>query len=329
MNEPTLPDHDRDLQMARSIGRQLESGRPLSPLAAADPMMDALLQFRTAYTASQDTLLPEADVSRRLWNAIAEVTINRRPARIVMLRPAVFRFAVAASLLAAVAIGWLLMRPAATPQLLAEAGTVIVRHVLDDGSAVTLRPHSRLVVRHIEKGFSFQAVHYRLEGEAFFDVTHDEGRTFAVEAGPGLVSVLGTEFNVSTWSDEVSVFLREGRVELKNTASGQAVVLSPGQTGAVWADRVAVRDEPAAEATWLDWMNGEIVFRQAPIGDVVEELAFHYDIHIEVPPERAAETITGPIALDSLDEVLVRLDRVMSGGRFVQTGPSEYRFEAN
>ena len=266
----------------------------------------------------------------RMWQAISAATkpiqYTASPkARIFSLNPIVYRIAIAASLMAAVAISWMLFIKTPAPELLAVANQEVSNYTLADGSTVALRPHSKLY-RLTTDGTEDN---YLLEGEGFFDVTRNENRTFSVVAGNAQVSVLGTEFNVSSWQTAVTVFLQEGRIELKNQRSGQAVILSPGQTGTVDFDQVTLHGQPANSAEHLDWLNDEISFFGTPLHEVIKELEFHFAISIEIPQDRAGETISGSIVLEDISFVLDNLSFVMQGGSFVQTGEHSYRFEAN
>ena len=168
-----------------------------------------------------------------------------------------------------------------------------------------------------------------LEGEGFFNVTRNENRTFSVIAGNAQVAVLGTMFNVTAWRDDVTVYLQEGRIELKNQNSGQAVVLSPGQTGTVDKDQVTLNGQPANPDQHLDWMDQEVTFFEATLEEVTDEVAFHFGITIDIPAERADVTFSGSIDLQDATYVLNSLSTVLGGGSFVQTGEHTYRFETN
>ena len=55
-----------------------------------------------------------------------------------------------------------------------------------------------------------------LDGEAYFDVKHNEDNPFVVGTKSMNVTVLGTEFNVSAYSDieEFNIALLRGSIEL-------------------------------------------------------------------------------------------------------------------
>ncbi len=330
MNDPILPDNDIDLQLAQRLGLLLEENAPFGE-GDRDPFVDLLGQFKSAHLATTSTYLQDDAASARMWQAINAATrprqqsAEKQTARIFSLNPIVYRLAMAACLLAAVAIGWMLFVQTPAPVLLAEAGQEIINHRLADGSTVALRPHSKLY--SLAKDESQES--YLLEGEGFFDVIKNETRTFSVVAGNARVSVLGTEFNVNSWKDAVSVFLQEGRVELKNERSGQAVILSPGQSGTVDNDQVTLHGQSANSDEHLDWLKNELFFDGTPLHEVIDEVEFHFSIAIEIPHDLANETISGFIVLDDVSSVLDDLSFVMQGGSFVQTREHNYQFEAN
>ncbi len=333
MNDETmLPDDDRDLRLARRLGERLAEGRISEPSAVSSDeeeaaLFEALMRFR-AETAEE--VAPE--VSERVWAKVMRRiegergrVRERRPLRLVRpsfpaMRPVWPWAAVAATVLVLVAVGWWLARPSA-PAPVAVAGAEAVRFVAADGSTVTLRPHSRLYAVRADE----TEMRYRLEGEAFFDVTPNPARTFAVEAGQGVVSVLGTRFDVSTWGMATTVYLEAGRVRFERPATGEAVVLEPGERSTITPRGALLVPEPAPADEYLDWLRGEMTFTQRPLSLILAELAHHYGIAFDVPPSVAHETLTGRILLGPPEQTLRDLGVVM-GGRFEKAGEHLYRF---
>ncbi|MDQ7039895.1 MAG: FecR domain-containing protein [Rhodothermus sp.] len=316
---------DRDEVLARRIGQLREEGRPLSSDAELtnDPLGQALLAF-----AAEATPVEQPERRERIWRQL-EVRMHRRhaadrPMRRRSRRSPVWHRALAlAVILLAAGLGWwLYVGREAAPVLVASADTVPRVYTAPDGSQITLRPHSRLYVRHQ----STTVLRYRLEGEAFFDVVHRPERRFQVEAGPVRVTVLGTRFDVRTWGG-VEIFLETGRVQLEGPR-GQRQVLTAGQRSRLMADGRLSPPEPAAAAAYLDWMQGQLTFVQESAAQVVAEVAYHFGVQITVPEPYAAQTLSGTLSLDSLAQVLEDLGRVL-GGHFVEIAPERYRFEAN
>lgn len=108
--------------------------------------------------------------------------------------------------------------------------------VLPDGSEVTLAPQSEL---RFSKSFDGSQREVYLEGEAFFNVSHDATRPFLVYASQVVTKVLGTSFTVKAVRDEknITVAVRTGKVsvythrdhDVKNADGTPGVILTPNQ----------------------------------------------------------------------------------------------------
>ncbi len=329
-DDSSLPDSDSDLIAARHLGKRLEEGAPTgSPTGSLDPLVVVLDRFRAATETHRAMHAPSADQSARMWQAIVEqVTttaegVARPPIRRQRLRSRFLRLSIAASFIAVLALGWLITRRAAAPQLLAEATEASLVYTTDEGSIITLRPHSRLYQSRAQEDSPHL---FTLEGEAYFDVVRDESRTFMVFSSDATIAVLGTQFVVRTWGESVEVFLKSGSVSLSHRRSGSAVVLKPGDLGRVNSLGAEVAGHGGSEDEALDWIDDELRFAQQPIAQVVDELAFHFGIVIEFPSDRQAETVSGTIILDSLQSALEQLG-IATNSVGVQAGERSYRFE--
>lgn len=313
-----LPDDPRDGRLAGLLGEQRAAGRPLAEASPDDPLWEVLLAYR-------QSVRPEPvadDVSERIWAGIERST-RRQPDRPPQRRMHMYRLptwgrralAVAAALVVLVGALWLLVGgPEAELVAVAEASSV--EYVTDDGSLITLRPHSQLYRR--------EAGRYRLDGEAYFAVVAQRaGRTFSVIGGEGRVTVLGTRFNMATWGARTKVYLDEGLVRLTHRGTQAAAVMEAGQQGVVTENGVEVKY--ATDVRALDWLRGELAFETERVREVLDEIEQHFAVRIEVPQDLAAERITGRILLDDRKQALSDLGTVL-GGRFVEMD-GVYRFE--
>lgn len=318
----TTPPSDPNQRLAERIGAALDQGDPLESVLPDDDLGEALRAHREA-TREADL---DAAPSERIWAAIAAQTqpstdtanTDAHPARIVQM-PAVRRWAVAAVLLMAVGLAWMVFR-APGPDVVAQAAASVVSYTAPDGSTVQLRPHSTLTRMPDDA-----ALRYRLEGEAVFAVNaRPDASPFVVDAGAGRVRVLGTRFVVRTWTDQPEVLLQEGRVEWRHVDSGEATVLAPGQHGRLTNDGGVAVDEPSMSRP-LGWLEQELVLEQRSVRSVVAEVEHHFAITIRVPPAVAQQTLSGRILLDDPASSLRDLGRVL-GGRFERTDARAYRF---
>ncbi len=197
--------------------------------------------------------------------------------------------AVAAGVAAMVAAGgsyFVLSRPPAYET--AVGGQELVR--LDDGSRVSLNTDSRIAVLYSEG-----ERRVRLDrGEAMFEVAHAPDRPFLVEAGDERIRALGTTFVVRRdAAGKTSVTLVEGRVEVARQAGAARIaVLSPGQRVTVSASAGAALDRPTIDLVTA-WRRGEVVFEDASLIEVAEELNRYSPHRLVVDPGVAALRVSG------------------------------------
>jgi transmembrane sensor len=184
------------------------------------------------------------------------------------------------------------------------------RITLADGSVVDLNAETRLTVRlarrerHVELG----------DGQAIFDVAHDETRPFTIEASGRAVRVLGTQFDVRNRGGDVTVSVARGRVQVRPVASstaGQAFVLTPGQRLAIGRTGVAQLSAVDPQEA-LGWRSGRLVYRGEPLAAVVADLNREFVEQIEVTDPTLARTpVTGVIVLDDQASVAKRLSLML------------------
>ena len=119
-----------------------------------------------------------------------------------------------------------------------------------------------------------------LAGEAYFEVTKDSAHPFLVSTPEQGVEVLGTQFNVTAYPDELSTktTLVEGRVRISNTKSGTVHDLNPGQQGIANGPDTQVKNVSISQFT--AWKDGYFSFDETPFPEVLEQLARWYDINI-------------------------------------------------
>jgi transmembrane sensor len=172
---------------------------------------------------------------------------------------------------------------------------------LPDGSRVTLGPGSRLVVA---AGYGTPAREVELTGEGYFDVRHDDAHTFTVRAGGTIIRDVGTTFTVRTsGAAGVRVAVRSGAVLLGGEERG--VVLHQGDVGVVQANGQATARAGAATDDDVAWTEGRLVFREATLDEVRDELRRWYGVELRVDDRVAAgRHITASFAGDSVDRVL-------------------------
>ena len=148
--------------------------------------------------------------------------------------------------------------------------------ILSDGTEVYLNAGSRLIY---PTKFVRKERNVTLEGEAYFKVAKDKERPFIVQAGGIQTRVLGTEFNISSYSaSDVHVTLIEGSVQVE--ASGQSKVITPGQDLCVRKDgSVSIKEVDLH--SYIYWRDGYFYFDNQPLNEVLQSIGRWYNVGVE------------------------------------------------
>jgi len=314
-NGNNIPKKDRE--MADRIGRWLSEGKSLSDFP--DPEIRFLKQ-ELDHTIVSETSEP-APGKDRVWQQISQQTSPGATVTPLFSTPVKRALAIAASILLATLLSLFVYTQMGQPRLLAESGDTLMELTLDDGSNATLRPNSSLYLVSLDEDEHL----YKMDGEIFFEVTANPERTFSVEAGDGVAHVLGTSFNIRTWSGQTELFLESGSVRFELSDGSDFVTLSPGKRSTITGSSIS---EPEDVSTDLitSWKRNELVFRDRPAGSIFSELEHHFDIEIMAPDIITRERLGGTISLDDRNESLRDLGLVL-GGEFVEQDNETYRFE--
>lgn len=156
-----------------------------------------------------------------------------------------------------------------------------------------------------------------LEGEAWFDVVHNEKQTFEISAGQSKIKVLGTSFNVSAYLEEkyVEVVLLNGKVEFSDQTQSEDVVMKP-------SERLVLRDSKLEvnavdPSKYKGWTDGKLIFRGDDMAEVARRIERWYDVKVEIADNDLVHfSFRATFKDDSLEDVLKLLS---------MTSPIEYK----
>ncbi|WP_138434782.1 FecR family protein [Winogradskyella algicola] len=166
---------------------------------------------------------------------------------------------------------------------------------LPDTSEVILNANSNLV---FNKSSWDDQRNVKLNGEAFFKVA--KGEKFNVVTDKGIVSVLGTQFNVKHRENYFEVKCYEGLVGVKT--KDNYTELTPGNglkiiDGKLFANEKEITTQP-------NWLRGESTYVNTPFKHVITELENYYDIKIVVDKADADRLYTGGFTHKNLELAL-------------------------
>lgn len=193
--------------------------------------------------------------------------------------------------------------------------------VLADGSKVWLNAASHI---KFPVNFTGNTREVEISGEAYFEVAKDRTRPFKVHFNSATVEVLGTHFNINSYSDESkqAVTLLEGSVKVmdgewpmvngQSTTKQHAAILKPGEQ-AIFA-LASQRSRPiSVQAVDVEqavaWKNGYFMFVDEDIKSIMRKLARWYDFTPEYMGNVADEQFGGMISrFRNISEVLTMFE---------------------
>jgi transmembrane sensor len=174
---------------------------------------------------------------------------------------------------------------------------------LPDGTKVWLNSASSL--KYPASFASLKERRVELSGEAYFEVSKDKTHPFIVKSGRQEIQVLGTHFDVNAYPDEHSIktTLLEGSVKLN-----KQVVLKPGEQSVLTGEKFNVAEVNVNDA--IDWKNGEFVFTNEPLANILKKVSRWYDVEIKyIHAPLNMPTFTGSISRsENISGVLTMLE---------------------
>ncbi|MBD1433723.1 DUF4974 domain-containing protein [Sphingobacterium sp. DN00404] len=190
---------------------------------------------------------------------------------------------------------------------------------LPDGTRVWLNAGSSL---RYPVHFGKQERRVFLEGEAYFDVAkmvlRDQNGLshkvpFRVQAGAQIVDVLGTQFNISAYTDDHKTLttLIEGSVNvfLHDMIDENEIkyhVLKPGQQSVLQGEDLKISTVDVRQFT--AWKDGKFVFEQEPLENILKMLARWYDVEIIYQGDASLVTFTGSVGrYEHISEILDKI----------------------
>jgi ferric-dicitrate binding protein FerR (iron transport regulator) len=182
-------------------------------------------------------------------------------------------------------------------------GSQVIHIKLADGSTVWLNAGSSLTY---PLAFVGNTREISLQGEGYFEVSHDASRPFVVSSGETRVQVLGTHFNINAYSDEpdMKVTLLEGAVLVSHAGAVQR--LQPGEQ-AIVKEGIRLGQHADLDAV-MAWKNGRFAFNSADIAGIMRQVARWYDVDVKIEGQ-VDETFSGsPPRTANISELLKILE---------------------
>ncbi len=245
-------------------------------------------EIENIYALSSSFKYPESNTVHN-WSIISNQLNVSEPLKVVK-KPVVlktyFRWTVAAMLILSVSFGfWKYKFDKKVEEQFVYSSTDQTKKIkLSDGTLITLNNFSSLTAND----FSNNERIVNLEGEAFFEVVHND-KPFTVITEKGKVNVMGTEFNVKNRKGSpFQVALKSGKVDF--ISSNGHYVLSPGEIITANEDNTFTKTNINIQT--LGWMESKLIFENQTLAHIIKTLEDQYNVKFEYDKQLDTEKLT-------------------------------------
>lgn len=175
---------------------------------------------------------------------------------------------------------------------------------LPDGTNVWLNARSHMTYPAY---FTGEKREIELDGEAYFEVTHDVEKPFIVHTDGFDIKVLGTKFNVKAYKDseDFTTALMEGAVEVTNkNNTDNSIRLLPDQKVDYQNGRLLCSSIENYDV--YRWREGLLCFKNVRFSDLMKQFENSYGVNIIIGKEKVKEKIfSGKLRIsDGVDNAL-------------------------
>ena len=182
--------------------------------------------------------------------------------------------------------------------------------ILPDGTKVWMNSDSKLTY---PAAFSKKRRLVKLEGEAYFDVVHDENNKFIVNTGTVNVLVHGTSFSVTDYPADsfISVALDKGSVSVETSREHDLLTrLVPGQKLQIAKSNISWNVSAFDAEAYNIWMLNKLQFKGESLYDVFRKIERWYGVKIRLENENPSYSYWFTLKTESLTEMLNLINQI-------------------
>jgi ferric-dicitrate binding protein FerR (iron transport regulator) len=172
---------------------------------------------------------------------------------------------------------------------------------MKDGSVITLNANSSVEYKVTEKSREI-----KLQGMAHFEVAKNPNAPFVIESNNNKVTVLGTGFDVQSYSGKpLQVTVNHGKVKVEKLSNSsttlESVILTKGmrvrenlnQANAANKRSQIFAVDSNVNLDAVKWESGNLIFTNAPIDDVVNAIETRYSKKLQTSNQNSDLQFTG------------------------------------
>lgn len=149
---------------------------------------------------------------------------------------------------------------------------------LSDGTKIWLNSKSKLIYPGT---FQEKNREVTLEGEGYFQVSHNPQKPFVVKTSHLDIKVLGTSFNVTSYTDEENIILalETGSVSISERGSADlAAKLKPNDLAIYSKTKKEIDLAIADSEIYKSWLKGQFKFRNMSFEDISKRLGRNFNV---------------------------------------------------
>ncbi len=146
----------------------------------------------------------------------------------------------------------------------------------------------------------------KLDGEAFFVV--EKGQKFDVVTSSGIISVVGTQFNVKNRKDFFEVTCFEGKVKVQNNTNDK--LLKVGESFQVIKNKITKALPVTSHKPW--WLKKQSIFTKIPYDLVLDEYQRTFNVEVITKNIEAKLHFTGEFSHSDKELALKTITRPLN-----------------
>lgn len=185
----------------------------------------------------------------------------------------------------------------------------VFKIILSDGTKVWLNSETKL---RFPKKFidNSKTRTVYLDGEAYFEVAHNDKQPFIVNANRIDVKVLGTKFNISSYNSDaiINTTLVEGSVKIIDSLLNAALILEPNYQASYSKEEAELTSRKVDVSNYIDWVNNRIVFNDIPFNELLVKIERKYNVEITNENEALRKMkFNGQFDIENVETILKTL----------------------
>lgn len=185
---------------------------------------------------------------------------------------------------------------------------------LSDGSKIIVSAHSKLHYRITNDGK--ENVNVWLKGEAYFSIVHNKHRMVQIHTPEGIITDLGTQFDVNARSNATRVVLVEGKIVIQRRDSmgreGKPFQMKPRQMVKITSSSNKLNIKYVNTEVYTSWIHSKLVFDNTPVREAIKNIEEYYGVSIKVKNSQILkQRISGSIQNTGLKTALKGLAEIL------------------